>query len=50
MSLREKSKATGWKYDGRHGKKLGKKLANTYERRKNKKIINEEFEKLFNND
>lgn len=37
MSMREKSKATSWKYDGRRGRKMTKKLANKYERRNAKK-------------
>jgi hypothetical protein len=41
MAMREKSKATSWKYDGRRGRKISKKLANTYERRQAKKEIKE---------
>jgi len=43
MSMRSKSKATSWKYDGRRGKKVSKRLANVYERRESKKIIREQL-------
>jgi len=46
MAMRKKSKATSWKYDGRHGKRLAKKLANTYERRESKDVINRELRRL----
>lgn len=41
MSMRSKSKATSWEYDGRKGKKYSKKQANKYERREIKKLIEE---------
>lgn len=41
MSLRRKSKATAWKYDGRRGRKKSKRLANVYERREAKREIRE---------
>ena len=46
MAMRKKSKATSWKYDGRRGKRLAKKLANTYERRESKDIVNKELRRL----
>ena len=46
MAMRKKSKATSWKYDGRRGKRLAKKLANTYERRESKDVINRELLRL----
>lgn len=50
MAMREKSKATSWKYDGRRGRKISKKLANTYERRESKDIVNKELRRLPAND
>jgi len=50
MAMRKKSKATSWKYDGRRGKRLAKKLANTYERRESKDVINRELRRLPAND
>lgn len=46
MAMRKKFKATSWKYDGRRGKRLAKKLANTYERRESKDVINRELRRL----
>lgn len=40
--MRNNSKATSWKYDGVRGKRYNKKYANTYERRENKRIIEED--------
>ena len=42
MSMRSKSKATSWKYDGVRGKKYNKKYANTYQRRENKRMIEDD--------
>ena len=39
MSMRSKSKATSWKYDGRRGRKISKRLANVQERRDARKEI-----------
>ena len=37
MAMRKKSKITSWKYDGRRGRRMSKKLANKDERRNAKK-------------
>jgi len=43
MSMRSKSKATRWKYDGRRGRKISKRLANVQERRDARKEIRENY-------
>lgn len=39
MGMRDKNKATSWKYDGKRGKKRSHKYANMLERNKAKKDI-----------
>jgi len=39
MAMRKKSKITSWKYDGRRGRRLSKRLANVHERRDARKEI-----------
>ncbi len=39
MAMRQKSKATSWRYDGVKGKKFSKKLANFHERKEAKDLI-----------
>lgn len=47
MSMRKKSKATSWKYDGRRGKKVSKKLANAQERREVRRVIRETLREFY---